>query len=170
MNPRKFRSNAIAVLILVIASSTLLAQTDDPGCNLCLTGTDNGCVAVYDCNFATGCTSYNFKSVCGGTFELCAWTACPNGGNCPHCQACVTIYDPAPPTVFIGRCSTSGVGNCQPPSPDCHNCCSVTLLPNKTYVMEVCLIACPGNPGCAGCEAQFGCQAHGCISNSACCP
>lgn len=139
--------------------AALFAQTDNPGCNLYASRSDQGCTTGQeDCIFTSGCTSYSFSVVCAGTYWIKASVSC-TGTSCTNCAACVNIYEVGGEGQLIA--STTTLDNCGA------TCCAVSsrTLQAGNYIMYVCLRDCPGGNRIACCGANPPCVATGIVSS-----
>lgn len=153
----------LLLALFEVSCSSVLAQTDDPGCNVYVSTNDTGCSTdQVGCNFSTGCTSSNnFTMACNGTAWIKASVNC-SGTPCRNCGVCVNIYTAGTGDLVY---SCNGVTNCDE---QCCIVCSNYFL-SGSYVMRVCIVPCPGGSEQACCTGN--CSATGIFSsNSLSCP
>lgn len=150
------RKQVLLVMLQLLFCSIVFGQTDDPGCYVFTSATDQTCLGTLSCTYAAGYTASSFRVVCNGWYTITAWTEICEGSNCGHCASCVAIYTST--GTFVGDC-TSAVG-C--PS-DCCKACALQLSPGS-YQLRVSLRACGQNDIGACCE-EHGCKAFGTLTN-----
>lgn len=147
-------------LLPLLFCTIVKAQTDDPGCNKLVIGTDIECSGA-GCNTLVGCTSYSFHVDCGNTYKLKALVDCGNV-NCGHCASCVSIYTNPPGVTPVASVNTLGTQYCE--SNVCDRTTTTTSISSGNYIMYVCLVACTQNDEETCCEELAGdCKAYGCL-------
>ena len=148
----------LLILLQSLFCTIVNAQTDDPGCNKLVIGSDIECSGV-GCNTLTGCTSYSFHVDCGGTYTLKALVDCGDV-NCGHCASCVSIYTNPPGATPVASVNT--LDECR--RNECARTTTTTSVSPGNYIMYVCLVACTQNDEESCCEELAGkCKAYGCL-------
>jgi hypothetical protein len=145
--------------------AVVYGQTDDPGCSVAVSVSDQGCSTSSDCELPTGCTESNvFQVVCNGTGWLKIQTSCP-AGSCDNCAVCAKVVTAGTGEVVFECDNLDRCGR---------DCCFVCTDPNfhsGTYKLRVCLIACPDGNETACCAGLAPCTANATFStNSLSCP
>lgn len=155
------KRHVLWVILQLLYCTTVFGQTDDPGCNKLVIGSDRECSAAPNCNSLIGCTSYTFHVDCGGTYKLKAIVDCGEN-NCGHCASCVSIYTDPPGVAPVATVNTLSVcGNNL-----CADSTNVTSMTSGNYIMYVCLIPCTDEEEDidACCEEFIDiCKAYGCL-------
>lgn len=130
---------------------------DTPACSDFVSGTDTGC-ADQNCNTTANCTSYTFTAACTARYEFDVWTTCSGSSLCYTCRACAFVYKDG---RLVG--SNCHAANCEPPTKQCYQHCTVDLEAGTSYQLWVCLNLCPeAGFTCADCGND--CTAHACLA------
>lgn len=124
----------LLILTQILLCAALLAQTDDPGCNLFASTSDAGCLPTLACTYNNGYTSTSFTVVCKGLYTIKAWVPYTQS-DCAHCASCVAIYANG---QFVAEATTAGAA-CT--SSECCRTTTLQLTPG-TYELRVSLRAC----------------------------
>ena len=145
----------IAYLCLVMVSTTVLAQSNQPEQDICgfqLTWSDNSCTDQHNCVETTGCAHTTFTVPCDSVYCFKVTTSC-SAGDCSLCRTCANIYKDGF-YVAGSNCHNSPCSACS------YSCCEtgqrIRLATGITYDLYVCLLACEGQSceSCRTCSAS----------------